>query len=196
MAHRVRRTNRRARPDRIRSVAFSPDGTCIVSGSEDYTLRIWDVLSGTPIGSPLQGHSRSVRSVAYSPSGTRIVSGSADQTVRIWDAASGALIGDPLRGHSHDVMSVSTSPDGTHIASASTDNTIRTWDASPAAVVSMSRRSDSAVVSIDAPNICNVDVTDSSPVFSNGSMLHEDGWMTTSDGQLLFWVPPEFQTLA
>src|ERR1700733_1735325 len=72
----------------VQSVAFSPDGTRIVSGSRDKTVRIWDAGQGALVGEPLQGHSHSVESVAFSPDGTRIVSGSRDTTVRIWDAMS------------------------------------------------------------------------------------------------------------
>ena len=68
------------------SVAFSPDGQRIVSGSRDKTLRLWDATSGAPIGAPLRGHDERVSSVAFSPDGQRIVSGSADKTLRLWDA--------------------------------------------------------------------------------------------------------------
>ena len=80
------------------SVAFSPDGTRIVSGSYDKTLRLWDAKSGEPIGAPLKGHESRVMSVAFSPDGTRIVSGSYDKTLRLWDAKSGEPIGAPLKG--------------------------------------------------------------------------------------------------
>ncbi len=65
------------------SVAFSPDGQSIVSGSDDRTVRLWD-LDGNPIGEPFQGHEDSVWSVAFSPDGQSIVSGSSDRTVRLW----------------------------------------------------------------------------------------------------------------
>ena len=84
---------------KVFSVGFSNDGTRIVSGSDDKTARIWDAISGAPIGKPLQGHSGMVQSVAFTPDGTRIVSGSDDKTVRIWDAVSGAPVGEPLQGH-------------------------------------------------------------------------------------------------
>ena len=65
------------------SVAFSPDGKQIVSGSADKTIRLWD-LHGNQIGQPFQGHENWVWSVAFSPDGKQIVSGSDDQTIRLW----------------------------------------------------------------------------------------------------------------
>ena len=71
----------------VSSVAFSPDGTRIVSGGgDDSPLRLWDAKTGQPIGEPLRGHEGGVSSVAFSPDGTRIVSGGDDSTLRLWDA--------------------------------------------------------------------------------------------------------------
>ncbi|MEL6263123.1 MAG: caspase family protein, partial [Cyanobacteria bacterium J06626_6] len=67
----------------VNSVAFSPQGDRIVSGSSDNTLRLWD-LEGNAVGSPFEGHSSWVNSVAFSPQGDRIVSGSSDNTLRLW----------------------------------------------------------------------------------------------------------------
>ena len=79
----------RGHEDRVYSVAFSADGTRIVSGSHDNTLRLWDAKTGQPIGEPLRGHEGPVHSVAFSADGTRIVSGSHDNTLRLWDAKTG-----------------------------------------------------------------------------------------------------------
>ncbi|KAG4427648.1 hypothetical protein IFR05_016868 [Cadophora sp. M221] len=97
----------------VMSVAFSPDGTQVVSGSSDQTVRLWDAATGA-LQQTLEGHSNWVWSVAFSPDGTQVVSGSDDQTVRLWDAATGALQ-QTLEGHSNSVMSVAFSPDGKHI---------------------------------------------------------------------------------
>ena len=72
--------------DYVWSVAYSPDGQFIVSGSGDCTIRIWDAKTGAPVGKPLKGHIGYVWSVAYSPNGQYIVSGSGDNTIQLWDS--------------------------------------------------------------------------------------------------------------
>jgi WD40 repeat protein len=94
----------------VTSVAFSPDGTQVVSGSDDETVRLWHAATGAPLQT-LEGHTSGVASVAFSPDGTQVVSGSYDETVRLWDAATGALL-QTLEGHTGRVTSVAFSPDG------------------------------------------------------------------------------------
>ena len=73
------------------SVAFSPDGSRIASGSYDNTIRICDVEIGQQIGNVLTGHKGSVECITFSPDGLRIASGSADQAIRIWDISESTL---------------------------------------------------------------------------------------------------------
>ncbi len=110
------------------SVAFSPDGKTLASGAFDNTIRLWDLATGDPKGSPLEGHNDRVTSVAFSPDGKTLASGAFDNTIRLWDLATGDPKGSPLVGHTKEVLSVAFSPDGKTLASGSWDNKIRLWD--------------------------------------------------------------------
>jgi len=81
----------------IESVAFSPDGQRIVTGSEDQTAKVWDAATGKELLT-LEGHSGWVRSVAFSPDGRRIVTGSRDQKAKVWEVATGKELL-TLKGH-------------------------------------------------------------------------------------------------
>ncbi|KIM93143.1 hypothetical protein OIDMADRAFT_184864 [Oidiodendron maius Zn] len=104
----------------VASVAFSPDGKQVVSGSYDRTVRLWDAATGA-LQQTLEGHTDSITSVAFSPDGKQVVSGSWDETVRLWDAATGALQ-QTLEGHTDSVRSVAFSPDGKLLPSLQVSN--------------------------------------------------------------------------
>jgi WD domain, G-beta repeat len=114
--------------DQVLSVAFSPDGKTLASGSADHAVRLWDVATGDPIGDPLTGHTGRVWSVAFSPDGKTLASGSDDATVRLWDVATGRPIGSPLIDDIGGVLSVAFSRDGKTLASGGDDRTVRLWD--------------------------------------------------------------------
>ena len=69
--------------DAIYSIAFSPDGKHIISGSHDKTIHIWDAKTYKSVGVPFKGHTNAIYSVAFSPDGKHIISGSVDKTLRI-----------------------------------------------------------------------------------------------------------------
>ncbi|BDM83471.1 WD40 domain-containing protein [Acaryochloris marina] len=145
---------------RIWSVTFSPQPlmsmlsseklsrqqALLASGSEDQTVRLWDVSwleSGTSEATSkpqsvhvltsqclqtLQGHTQQVWTVAFSPDGKTIVSSGDEQFLRFWDVATGTCY-KTLKGHPRRVTSVVFSPDGKLLASCGEDQTIRLWDA-------------------------------------------------------------------
>ncbi len=108
------------------SVSFSPDGTTFASGSNDNTVKLWNVATRTNIAT-LEGHTSAVWSVAFSPDGTTLASGSSDDTMKLWDVATKQNTA-TLQGHTGSVYSVSFSPDGTLLASGSWDKTVKLWD--------------------------------------------------------------------
>jgi WD40 repeat protein/serine/threonine protein kinase len=111
----------------ILSIAFSPDGKLLASGSGG-GIRLWDVVTGQARGGLLSGGGRP----AFSPNGKILASGGMGMSydAQLWDTATGRAIGEPLRGHEACVERFAFSPDGKTLASMSIDSnrTIRLWD--------------------------------------------------------------------
>ena len=111
----------------VNSLAISPDGKILASGSWDKTIKIWNLETGEFIGT-LTGHSDRVNSVAISGDGKMLASGSSDETIKFWNLDTGELLF-TFPGHSMEVNSVAISPNGLVIASSGgADNTIKLWN--------------------------------------------------------------------
>lgn len=112
--------------DEVNTVAVSRDGKTIASGSDDKTVKLWQLYGGNEIRT-LKGHSDLIYSVAISPDGKTLVSGSKDNTVKVWNLKTGKQLLN-LTGHKALINSVAISADNQNIASGSYDNTIKIWN--------------------------------------------------------------------
>ena len=110
------------------SIAFSPDGKTLVSGSRERVIPFWDVSTGK-LKTTLEGHAGEVTSVAFSPDGKILVSGCSDGRIHFWNVATGEREA-ILSGHRNEIRSITFSPDGQSVASltSTSDDPIRLWD--------------------------------------------------------------------
>jgi WD40 repeat protein len=123
------------------SVAFSPCGSTIASGSADGSIRLWDAGTGVRISNASTGALKttllgraSVWNIAFSPCGSTIASGYWDGSIKLWDVKTGALTYTTLQGHTNTVRSVAFSPCGSTIASGGLDGSIKLWDVDTSAL--------------------------------------------------------------
>jgi WD40 repeat protein len=110
----------------IDSVAFSPDGSQIISASRDNSIKLWEVDTGKEIRT-FTGHTGPVLSATFSNDGRYAASGSSDKTIKLWDVSSGKEI-NTFSGHADAVKSIVFSPDGRYLLSGSFDKTVKLWD--------------------------------------------------------------------
>ena len=154
---RPRALPRLVHPGDITSLAFSDDGSRVVTGGRDRLARVWNARTGRRLAE-LEGHAGQVLDVAFSPLGTEVATASTDGTARIWNAATGDLVA-PLFGHTDFVRTVEFAPDGMSVVTSSDDGTARTWALNGrrlATFAGHSARLDDAVFSADGALVATV----------------------------------------
>jgi WD40 repeat protein len=108
----------------VRDVAWSPDGSRLVTVSHDFTVRVWERSSGDLIWQ--KAHQELATSVAWSRDGRLLATGGWDMTLRIWNAESGEPLVQ-LRDHVGAIIALDWAPDGTALVSSSEDGTAIMW---------------------------------------------------------------------
>jgi WD40 repeat protein len=109
----------------VAAVAFSPDGSMLLTGSEDGTARLWHTQGGEI--ERFTGHTGVVTTVAFSPDMQMVVAGGSDGSIRLWSIQSGKQL-QRFDGHTGGVASIKLSADGTKIVSMGTDDSAMLWD--------------------------------------------------------------------
>jgi WD40 repeat protein len=115
----------------VRALALASDGSLLVSGGADQTVRVWMlrwVLNrpAVALSGELKGHTGVIKALAISPDGTLLASGSDDKTIRLWSLPDGDLI-NTLEGHDEAVNALSITPDGTLLVSGGADKRVKLW---------------------------------------------------------------------
>ncbi|OQV10217.1 WD domain-containing protein, partial [Cladophialophora immunda] len=151
----------------VNNVVFSPDGSRVASGSDDKTVRVWDVQTGE-CQHTLEGHSDWVRDVVFSPDGSRVVSGSDDNTVRVWDLQTGAAM-----------LCYQTDTYSNHVEFSDSGSNILI----NGQVVTIPRNSPPATVAA---------LSSSSNSVSDGELRIIGDWIMWTSRRIL-WLPPEYR---
>jgi WD40 repeat protein len=113
-------------PQIVGAIAITPDGSKVISASQDETLKVWSVSTQNEL-QMLKGHSDWVNGVTVTPNGQKVVSASEDESIIVWDLNQGNEICQ-LWGHNSGVNAVAVTPDGKKIVSGSDDNTVKLWN--------------------------------------------------------------------
>lgn len=152
----------------VTSVAFSPDGQLIASGSADRSVKVWQIANGTLISNRLD-HTQKVNEVAFSPDGQRLASASDDRTAKLYRSPNWE-VERTLTGHTDNVTSLAFSPNGATLATAGLDETIRLCRVADGGLLfSLAHGSDVYAVAFSA----------------NGQTLASGGWGNT----IKLWNP-------
>jgi WD40 repeat protein len=118
--------NHRGHTDWVVTLAFSPNGNILASGSHDGTVRLWDVNTGQCLKT-LRGHSDRVLTVSFSPDGNTLASGSSDRTIKLWQVSDGKCLETWEEAHGDRVMAVIFSPDRKTLISGGDDGLVKLW---------------------------------------------------------------------
>jgi WD40 repeat protein/serine/threonine protein kinase len=118
---------------KIYRIAFSHDGSRLVTASADHTARTWDATTGAALVE-FRGHTKDVLGAVFSPDGKYVATVSHDRTARLWDASTGKLVR-TFSGHKGEVIRVAFTPDRERLATAGNQGQVKVWSVATAKVL-------------------------------------------------------------
>jgi WD40 repeat protein len=131
----------------VMDVAFSADGSRVVSGGADHTVRVWDANTGQPVGAPMM-QANTLTDAALSGDGHDVAFANADNTLRVWDAVTGQPDGPPMTQNSA-ITTVDLSDDGTRTVAGFADGSLRVWNSDTGQPISQAKtQSGSSIASV------------------------------------------------
>ncbi|KAG9123473.1 hypothetical protein FRC07_014898 [Ceratobasidium sp. 392] len=198
---------------KILSVSFSYEGHQVIFISEDPMIQVWDLDACTCISLALTGHGVDpLMCAVVSPNGRLAAAGSLFGQVHFWDVTTGAPIDHSLVGHGEPIVSLKFSHDGLLLVSGSDDWSVRVWDTSlipqikplhfnTSEAVSqaslLAKRDNSALDPAETliPRHIQKNNCFQLPRHINqlAGCCNLAGWVCTENGELLFWLPPEYR---
>jgi WD40 repeat protein len=125
---------------------MSEDGTRVVSGSDDWSVKVWTAVPGACLRT-LLGHSGSVTSVAITGDGARVASGNDDTLIKVWEVESGVCLR-TLEGHTIWGLKIAMSRDGAYIVSGEDNGNLHLWDVESGACIRTLNAHASSVTSV------------------------------------------------
>ena len=111
--------------DRVNTIEYSPDGSRLVTASDDNTAIVWDIGAAAPV-TTLRGHTAGLTTARFSANGARVVTAGFDATARVWNTGTGKLVA-VLEGHTGIINDARYCPSGGNVVTAGEDGTARVW---------------------------------------------------------------------
>ncbi|MDZ8139915.1 MAG: WD40 repeat domain-containing protein, partial [Nostoc sp. DedQUE04] len=109
----------------VDAITVTSNGKYIISGSNDKTLKVWDLEIGKEISS-FTGHTDKINTIVVTPDDKLLISGSSDKTIKVWNLETKQQIF-IFEGHIEQITSIAVTPSGKRVISASEDKTIKVW---------------------------------------------------------------------
>jgi WD40 repeat protein len=167
--------------DVLTSMAYSSDGRFLLTGSQDKSLKLWSITTGTILRTIVNAHDAYVYAVAYSPDGKKLASGSYDGTVKIWDAMNYTLL-HQFKVGAEPIYSLTFAPNSNTILAGSAQGVVKQYSMSTRLLLS-------AVGTLHSSDVTQIVYSKDGRKLATGTRKGEIKIWNTTDWKIL-WTQP------